>query len=102
LISRSMAQVEHSTQITQAAGATMQELAGHAAQIQALLQDISAAAQRQSNSLGDIGLAVQSLDGSTQQNAALVEETAAAASSVRDLAGHLADQVASFKVRMAS
>jgi methyl-accepting chemotaxis protein len=99
LISRSLAQVDHSTQATLAAGQTMQELAGHAARIQALLQDISAAAQGQSNSLHDIGLAVQNLDGATQQNAALVEETAAAASSVRDLACHLADQVASFKVR---
>ena len=57
----------------------MQELVGNAARISQLLSEISTAAAEQSNGVTQVGTAVNDLDRMTQQNAALVEQTAAAA-----------------------
>ncbi len=98
LITESMGRVDESTQIIQSAGMTMDELVTNADRIRGLLQEISGTAVEQSSGITQIGVALQELDQSTQQNAALVEETAAAASSMKDLAQQLANRVSMFKV----
>ncbi len=66
--------------------------------MRSLLAEISTASSEQSNGVTQVGAAVQDLDNMTQQNAALVEQTAAAASSLRDQALDLANEVARFKL----
>jgi len=63
-----------------------------------LLAEISSAATEQSKGVGQIGHAVNDLDRMTQQNATLVEETAAAASQLRDQAVDLAGEVSKFRL----
>ena len=63
-----------------------------------LLAEISTAAREQSSGVSLVGSAVQNLDQMTQQNSALVEQTAAAASSLKDQAAGLALEVARFKL----
>ncbi|MFT3856931.1 MAG: methyl-accepting chemotaxis protein [Aquabacterium sp.] len=98
LITHSMAQVDQGTEVARSAGHTMQELVRNANLIRDLLQQINQASQQQSGSVHEIGQAVRAVDESTQQNAALVQETAAAAASVRDQAMGLTQQVSAFKV----
>ena len=80
-------------------GKTMEDLVSNADHIHKLLQEISGSSAEQSTGISEVGVALQTLDQSTQQNAALVEETAAAASSMKDLAQQLADRVSMFKVK---
>ena len=98
LIGSSVGQVESGTRIVQAAGATMAELVSSAQHMDTLLSDISAASTQQSGDVTQVSLAVQDLDRSTQQNAALVEQTAAAANALRDRALDLATEVARFNL----
>lgn len=76
----------------------MNELVKNAERINGLLTQISTAAAEQSAGVSMVGASVQELDRMTQQNAALVEETAAAASSLKDQAVGLAEEVAAFKL----
>ncbi|CAH0351777.1 methyl-accepting chemotaxis protein [Aquabacterium sp. CECT 9606] len=98
LITDSMGRVDDSTQVAQSAGKTMGDLVGNAQRMKTLLEEISASARQQNSGITDIGAAVQDLDRSTQQNSALVEETAAAALSMKKLAQQLAERVSMFKV----
>jgi methyl-accepting chemotaxis protein len=99
LITESMDRVDESTNVIQVAGKTMQDLVSNADHIHKLLQEISGSSAEQSTGISEVGVALQTLDQSTQQNAALVEETAAAASSMKDLAQQLADRVSMFKLK---
>jgi methyl-accepting chemotaxis protein len=63
-----------------------------------LLAQIAAAASEPSQGIGQVGSAVSELDRTTQQNAALVEETAAAAESLRQQSGRLAATAAVFRL----
>jgi len=63
-----------------------------------IINDISAAAAEQSSGIGQVNGAVGDLDRMTQQNAALVEQSAAAAESLRAQAGRLGDLVGSFRL----
>ena len=98
LVTESMERVSASTQVVEAAGTTMDELMSNADHMQKVLMALSGSATSQSAGITQIGSAVQDLDQSTQQNAALVEQTAAAATSVKDLAQQMADQVKMFKL----
>ena len=98
LITSSVERVDAGTQVVKGAGETMQELVANARRMNDLLAEISTAATEQSSGVGQVGSAVQDLDRMTQQNAALVEQTAAAASSLKDQALGLARDVASFRV----
>ena len=62
------------------------------------LSEISTAASEQSDGVNQVGIAVNDLDRMTQQNAALVEQTAAAAAALQDQAVSLATEVARFKL----
>jgi len=62
-----------------------------------IIGEITAAAAEQSDGIGQVNGAVNNLDQMTQQNAALVEESAAAAESLKDQAENLAQAVAAFR-----
>jgi len=98
LITASMENAASGAQVVREAGDTMEELVGNASRMNSLLAEISTAATEQSNGVTQVGVAVQDLDRMTQQNAALVEETAASASSLRDQALGLASEVAKFRL----
>ena len=98
LITTSVEKVESGTNIVKGAGETMQELVVNARRMNDLLAAISTAASEQSNGVAQVGTAVNDLDRMTQQNAALVEQTAAAAVALKDQAVGLASEVAKFKM----
>jgi methyl-accepting chemotaxis protein len=98
LITASIERVESGTRVVESAGATIAEIVRNADQMKALISEISNAAGEQSNGVSQVNISVTELDRVTQQNAALVEQTAAAASSLKDQALMLAKRVASFKL----
>ncbi len=98
LISTSVERVERGTTVAQDAGAAIQEIVGSAERIQALLSEIATGSREQTDGIGHVSDAVQQLDRSTQQNAAMVEETAAAAASLLDQANGLVTQVGRFRL----
>jgi methyl-accepting chemotaxis protein len=98
LITSSVEKVGSGTQIVHSAGATMQGLVDNARRITGLLSEITTAASEQSSGLAQVGAAVNDLDRTTQQNAALVEETASAASALKAQAEGLASEVAKFRL----
>ena len=97
LIGASVTQVETGTQLVQDAGATMQEIVNDVMRVSSVISGISTAASEQSSSIGQINQAVSHLDQMTQQNAALVEESAAAAASLTEQAHRLAAAVNAFQ-----
>ena len=97
LIGSSVAQVEAGTIVVRRAGTTITDIVAASTRVNALLGDVSTGAREQSGGIGQIGSAVQELDRMTQQNAALVEQTAAAAGAMRDQAQTLAAEVARFR-----
>lgn len=98
LISGSVQEVESGMSIVHSAGQTMQEIVGHADQVRQLLQQVADGTREQSLGIGQVGQAVQDLDRNTQSNAALVEQTAAAAASQRQAAVRMAAQVDEFRL----
>jgi len=98
LITASVAKVESGAQVVAGAGDTMQALVLNAQRMNSLLAEISTTATEQSSGVSQVGSSVSELDRMTQQNAALVEETAAAAAALRDQAIALANEVDRFKL----
>ncbi len=98
LIDDSVGRVGAGTELVQQAGASMGEIVDSVRRVTDIIAEISAAASEQSRGIGEVGEAVSHLDEMTQQNAALVEQAAAASSSLHDQAGKLSQAVAVFKV----
>jgi methyl-accepting chemotaxis protein len=98
LIQASVERVEHGTALVDKAGETMNEVVGSIRRVTDIMGEISAASGEQSAGVAQVGEAVTSMDQATQQNAALVEEMAAAASSLRNQAQDLVQVVAVFKL----
>ena len=96
LIQASVERVAQGTELVNSAGGTMQQAVQGIGRVAALVSDISAAAAEQSTGMGQIGEAVQHLDQTTQQNAALVEELTAAARSLQDQAAAQVQALAVF------
>ena len=80
------------------AGQTMSEIVEGARRVSALISDITTAANEQRDGITQVNVAVTQLDQMTQQNAALVEESAAAAASLREQAGRLGQVISVFVV----
>ncbi|MBT9553259.1 MAG: MCP four helix bundle domain-containing protein [Hydrogenophaga sp.] len=80
------------------AGATMNQVVGSIQRVSGLMSDISAASQEQRIGMGQVSEAVSQMDQATQQNAALVEESAAAAASLRNQADQLVHAVSVFRL----
>jgi methyl-accepting chemotaxis protein len=98
LITDSVQRVEDGSALVNRAGTTMTEVVGSIRRVTDIMGEISAASAEQSSGVGQVGEAVTQMDQATQQNAALVEEMAAAASSLRLQAQTLVQTVAVFKV----
>ena len=98
LIGASVDKVESGTRLVADAGSTMSEIVASVQRVTDIIGEISAAAGEQSSGLGQINIAVSDLDRMTQQNAALVEEGAAAAESLHEQASRLAAVVAGFQL----
>ena len=98
LINDSVERVEQGTSLVDQAGTTMTEVVGAIKRVTDLMGEISAASNEQSQGVSQVGEAVTQMDQVTQQNAALVEEMAAAASSLNNQAQDLVDTVAFFKL----
>ncbi len=98
LIGQSVEQVGVGTGVVRKAGATIEDTVNSARRVDALLGSVVSGAREQSLGISQIGAAVQELDRMTQQNAALVEETAAAAAAMKEQALVLAGEVARFRM----
>ena len=98
LIGESVGKVENGTRLVADAGRTMGDIVDQVQRVNTLIAEISDASGEQSRGIGQIGDAVAQLDQVTQQNAALVEESAAAAESLRVQADALARTVATFRL----
>lgn len=98
LIDASMERVEQGTALVDQAGTTMTEVVSSIRRVTDIMGEISSASSEQSNGVAQVGEAIANLDHSTQQNAALVEEMAAAAGSLNALADDLVQSVSIFKL----
>ncbi|ARP90928.1 methyl-accepting chemotaxis protein [Bordetella genomosp. 9] len=101
LIEDSVSKVGAGSQQVERAGATMQEIVASVKRVTDIMGEISAASEEQSSGIDQVNRAVSQMDEVTQQNAALVEEAAAAAGSLQEQAQRLAEAVAVFKINEA-
>ncbi|WP_040503271.1 methyl-accepting chemotaxis protein, partial [Herbaspirillum lusitanum] len=84
--------------LVEQAGTTMTEVVASVKRVTDIVGEISAASQEQSQGIDEVGRAITSIDETTQQNAALVEQSAAAAQSLQDQAAKLMQLVSVFKL----
>ncbi len=98
LISESAGKVETGSRLVAAAGQTMEEIVQSVKRVTDIMAEISAASKEQSSGIEEVNSAVIQMDKMTQQNAALVEQAAAAAKSMEDQTDGLAGMVAAFKL----
>ncbi|KQV49464.1 hypothetical protein ASC95_17875 [Pelomonas sp. Root1217] len=98
LIAASVTRVEQGTALVDQAGITMAEVVASIKRVTDIMGAISAASAEQSLGVAQVGEAVTQMDRATQQNAALVEESAAAAESLNGQAQQLVQAVAVFKL----
>jgi methyl-accepting chemotaxis protein len=98
LIGASVEKVDSGSKLVADAGHTMTEIVASVRRVNDMIGEITAAAAEQSTGLGHVNASVSQLDQMTQQNAALVEQSAAAAESLRQQARQLADAVSAFRV----
>jgi methyl-accepting chemotaxis protein len=99
LIATSAERVERGTSQVDMAGQTMQQIVSSIQRVTDIMAEISAASREQSQGVAQVGEAISQMDRTTQQNAALVEQSAAAAESLRSQSERLVGLVATFKVR---
>jgi len=99
LIHDSVEKVNAGSQQVDAAGHAIQDVVAQVRQVTALVSEIAHASAEQSQGIGQINQAVGHLDQATQQNAALVEQSMAAAESLQGQAAKLAESMAAFRVR---
>jgi methyl-accepting chemotaxis protein len=98
LITTSGDTVASGTRLVEEAGAAMQEIQSSVQKVFETITEISRASSEQSTGIGQVNQAVNGLDQMTQQNAALVEQSAAAASSLEDQAQKLTRSMAAFQI----
>ena len=97
LIAASVDRVESGARTVDEAGRTMDDIVAQVERVSGLIAGISAATREQSQGLGQVDSAVAHLDQITQQNAALVEQSAAASESLRQQTVRLAEAVSVFR-----
>lgn len=98
LITDSVESVDVGSKLVEQAGATMREVVNSVQRVTDIVSEISAASHEQSTGIEQVNQAIGQMDEVTQQNAALVEEAAAASQSLQDQAASLAQAVSVFKV----
>jgi methyl-accepting chemotaxis protein len=90
---------ESGSRLVNDAGTTMQELLTGVTQARALIAGIAQAGREQSQSPGEVHIAITEVDAVTQQNAALVKQTTATAGSLKEQSQHLAETIGKFKIK---
>jgi methyl-accepting chemotaxis protein len=98
LISDSVEKVDIGSKLVDQAGATMNEVVASVKRVTDVISEITAASKEQTLGIEQINQAIIQMDDVTQQNAALVEEAAAASQSLQEQAGHLSQIVGVFKL----
>ena len=99
IVDTSVAKIETGSGQARQAGTTMQGIVTQVQQVTELIAEIARASAEQADSIGLVGSAVGQLDTLTQQNAALAEQSTAAATSLRDQAGGLQQVIAAFRLQ---
>jgi methyl-accepting chemotaxis protein-1 (serine sensor receptor) len=99
LITDSVENVEQGNRLVSEAGSTMQEVVNSVKRVTDIMSEITAASREQEIGIEQINQAIITMDGVTQQNAALVEQAAAAAQSLQDQAEELVQVVSVFKLQ---
>ena len=99
LIDNSVSKVDDGSKLVAKAGATMDEVVASVKRVTDIVGEISAASAEQSTGIEQINQAINQMDEVTQQNAALVEEAAAAAQSLQHQADRLSQTMGIFKLR---
>jgi len=97
LIANSVDKVEDGSRLVQEAGTTMEDIVASVSRVTDIIGEIAAAAAEQRDGITGVNAAVSHLDDITQQNAALVEQSAAASTSLRDEALRLTQAIAVFR-----
>ncbi|MGV7209629.1 methyl-accepting chemotaxis protein [Oxalobacteraceae bacterium A2-2] len=98
LINDSVEKVENGSRLVGEAGSTMEEIVASINRVTDIMSEITAASVEQSHGIEQVNVAITQMDQVTQQNAALVEEAAAAAESMQEQAARLSEVVAVFKL----
>ena len=98
LIGDSVQKVDAGSKLVDAAGRTMDEVVTSVQHVADIMAEITVASEEQSSGIEQVNLAIGQMDHVTQQNAALVEQAAAAAQSMQDQVGSLRNSVALFKL----
>jgi methyl-accepting chemotaxis protein len=98
LITASTANVDAGAKLVDQAGATMEQVVDSIRRVTDIMAEITSASQEQTGGIVQVNSAITQMDQVTQQNAALVEEAAAAATSMQDQAAKLAEVVSVFKL----
>ncbi|MFD2365576.1 methyl-accepting chemotaxis protein [Pseudoduganella sp. GCM10020061] len=98
LINDSVARVDAGGKLVQQAGATMDDIVASIARVTDVMGEITSASAEQSVGIDQVNAAIVEMDDATQQNAALVEQAAAAAASLREQADRLEQLVGTFTV----
>lgn len=99
LISDSVDKVEGGTKLVEQAGQTMEEIVSSVKRVTDIMADIASASVQQSSGIDQVNIAIVQMDETTQQNAALVEQAAAAAESLEEQAQAMSEAVRAFKLR---
>jgi methyl-accepting chemotaxis protein len=98
LISDSVEKVEAGSQLVDQAGTTMNEIVSSITRVTDIMSEITSASAEQSDGIEQVNVAITQMDQVTQQNAALVEQAAAAAESMQEQAARLSEVVGIFKL----
>ncbi|WP_192456317.1 methyl-accepting chemotaxis protein [Musicola keenii] len=101
LISTSVEQVSHGAQLVHKAGKTMNDIVSAVTHVHDIMGEITMASDEQSRGIAQVNQAIVGMDSSTQQNAALVQESSAAANSLEDQAVLLSNAVSVFRLSSA-
>jgi len=99
LIGTSVDHVAAGAQLVETAGSTMRPIVTEIASVNHIMGEISAASREQAAGIEQVNQTIVQMDGTTQQNAALVEEASAAARSLEEQAGQQTVSVARFRLR---
>ena len=98
LIEDSVSRVDTGSVLVESAGETMQEIVGAVTRVTDIMTEIASASDEQSRGIDQVGQAVTEMDRVTQQNASLVEQSAAAAAALEEQASRLSQAVSAFKI----
>ena len=102
LISDSVSKITTGNELVNRSGETMNDVVNSIKRVNDIMSEIAAASVQQASGIDEVSKAVVQMDEMTQQNAALVEEAAAAADSLRQQASQLSDRVSSFNLDTAA